>query len=315
MNCPICLSKNLSRCFNLYDDRYGYSGYFKLLKCTDCGHKTLQGKFSAELLSELYSNYYPRSALNLESYKVPTEKSGFYAWLNGEMSSPFRWVPKNVCVLDIGCGFGESLGYFKTRGCDAYGVEVDQNIRPIAEKYGYKVHVGLFDPDVYSANFFDYVTMSQVIEHVTDPIATLKGLAKVLKPGAYAILSIPNSNGWGAVLFGRRWINWHVPYHVQHFSLKSMKMVAEKAGLAIEQYKTITSSEWLYYQWIHLVTYPKMGKPSGFWSPKGSLTFKQRIAIRLLSLVHKTKTNHLITRLFDVFNLGDNLVFILSKPL
>ncbi len=38
-------------------------------------------------------------------------------------------MPRNVRVLDIGCGFGESLGYYEARGCEAYGVEADENTR------------------------------------------------------------------------------------------------------------------------------------------------------------------------------------------
>lgn len=313
-NCPVCFGE-CKLFFDLYDDRYGYLGIYPLLKCPSCGHKSLKGEFSEELLKKLYSEYYPRSVLKLESYKVPEEKSGFFAWLNGEKSSAFRWVPKNVRVLDIGCGFGESLGYYKSRGCDAYGVEADENIRRVAERFGYKVHIGLFNPDIYEPDFFDYVTMAQVIEHVTDPVETLKGVARVLKPGGNAILSTPNSNGWGARVFGRRWINWHVPYHLQHFSINSMKIAAEKAGMELKEYRTITSSEWLFYQWLHLITYPKMGEPSDFWSGRVHHSLKKRLLAKLAIGVHLCKINHLVTRIFDAFSMGDNFVFVLHKPI
>jgi 2-polyprenyl-3-methyl-5-hydroxy-6-metoxy-1,4-benzoquinol methylase len=274
----------------------------------------IKDEFSAELLSELYSKYYPRATFKVEDYKPHKVVRGFRAWLDGVMSSAFRWVPENVRVLDIGCGFGESLGYFQSRGCVAYGIEADENIRRVAERFEYNVYVGLFNPDIYETDFFDYVTMAQVIEHVTDPVETLKGIGKVLKPGGNAILSTPNSNGWGVKVFGRRWINWHVPYHIQHFSFKSMKIAAERSGLILEQCETITPSDWLFLQWIHLVTYPNIGEPSGFWSPQVNLTLKQNIAVQLLSLIHRTKINHFITRLFDLFNMGDNHIFVLRKP-
>lgn len=312
-NCSVCNSI-LEKFITLYDDRYGYPGYFKLFKCTNCGHKILDGDFSSELLSKLYTEYYPRSSFKLEDFKPYEELEGFRAWFNGVYSSPFRWVPKNVRILDIGCGFGESLGYHKSRDCDVYGVEADENIRRVADKFGFKVHVGLFDPDAYKPDFFDYITMAQVIEHVTDPITTLKGVARILKPGGIAILSTPNSNGWGARVFGRKWINWHVPYHLQHFSVESMKIATEKAGIVIKEYKTITSSEWLYYQWIHLVTYPKMGSPSAFWTKKAALTYPQYILLSMLMIIHKSKFNHVMTRLFDGMRFGDNFIFILSKP-
>jgi SAM-dependent methyltransferase len=216
--------------------------------------------------------------------------------------------------LDVGCGFGQSLGYHTARGCEVWGVEADENIRRVAEKFGYKVHVGLFDDRLYEGDYFDYVTMDQVIEHVTDPHATLKGVAKILKPGGKLILSTPNGRGWGARLFKRRWINWHAPYHLQFFTPRSMSIAAEKSGLTLLDVKTITNSEWLFYQLAHLLTYPQPCVSSWFWSPsKGTSSLASKFGVRLLSLMHKTKISHLVTRIFDGIGAGDNYVYVLAK--
>lgn len=313
--CPICGGQNIVSSGERYDDRYGYPGRFPLMKCIGCGHVFLQGEFSPEMLRDLYSNYYPRSTYELESHRPYREVRGFTAWLDGAMSATFRWVPRSVRVLDIGCGFGESLGYHQARGCDVYGVEADVNIRRVADRFGYKVHVGLFDPDVFDPDSFDYVTMSQVIEHVTDPVQTLSGIKRALKPGGLAIFSTPNASGWGALVFGNRWINWHAPYHVQFFSRNSMRLAAEQAGLVFVSAKTITNSEWLLYQWIHLATYPKVGVPSVFWSHNHrAITASQSRILRVLRAIHDFKINHLVTRFFDGFGLGDNRIFVLKKP-
>lgn len=297
-----------------YDDRYGYPGKFALMKCQHCGHEFLDCDLTSSQLIELYTNYYPRKSLDIASFKPHIEQGGFSAWFNGLTSSAFRWVPKNVRVLDVGCGFGESLGYHAARGCYVYGVEADENIRRVVKKFGYKVHVGLFDDRVYEPEFFEYVTMDQVIEHVIDPLLTLRGVARILKSGGKAILSTPNAGGCGAKVFGRRWINWHTPYHLQFFSKNSMRIAAEQAGFEVTQVKTITNSEWLFYQWIHLVTYPKLGEPSWFWSPqKDGTTFPQKLAVKLLSMMHRTRINHLLTRIIDGLSRGDNFVFILTK--
>lgn len=297
----------------LSDDRYGYPGSFPLLQCGQCGHAFLQAAFSPAQLGELYSKYYPRASFDTSSHRPAVQHGGFAAWLDGKKSAAFRWVPESVRVLDIGCGFGESLGYYKARGCDAWGVEADENIRRVAEEYGYKVHVGLFDPSLFEPNSFDYVTMSQVIEHVTDPMATLKGVSTVLKPGGTAILSTPNAAGLGSRLFGRRWINWHAPYHLQFFSVNSMREAATKAGLVLQETRTITSSEWLYYQWLHLTTYPKVGEISPCWAPGGKRSLPQKVAVGVLTLVHRCKINHMLTRLLDWLELGDSRLFFLHK--
>lgn len=310
--CLVC--SNAVRYYKtLFDDRYGYPGLFQLTRCDHCGHMSLQTTFSPGSLTRLYTDYYPRSAFRPEDYHSHKEVRGFRSWLNGERCSAYAWVPENVRVIDIGCGFGETLGYHKERGCEVYGVEADENIRRVAERHGFNVHVGLFDPDLYDPDFFDYVTMDQVIEHISDPMETLCGIARVLKPGGLAIMSTPNSNGWGARLFGRYWINWHAPYHLHHFSIKSMAIAAEQAGMVLEQIRVITSSEWLFYQWVHLVTFPQMGVPSPFWSSKGRLRAGKKWIIAILQIVHLTKINHFVTRLFDALGAGDNFLFILRK--
>ena len=315
MSCPICKNLQVQVVMQSCDDRYGYPGQFPLKQCGYCGHAFLECDLSPIQLTELYTNYYPRKNFDITKYKPYIEQGGFAAWLSGLSCSAFRWVPRNVRILDVGCGFGESLGYHAARGCDVYGVEADENIRRVVEKFGYKVHVGLFDERLYEQDFFDYVTMDQVIEHVTQPIFVMQGLARILKPGGTLILSTPNANGWGAKLFGVRWINWHTPYHLQFFTRQSMQLVAERSGLSLIEVKTVTNSEWLLYQWIHLITYPKHGVASWFWAQdKSVVPIHQKIIVKLLALLHKTKINHLITRFFDALSVGDNYVFVLKKP-
>lgn len=314
MKCPICSEPMPEIEMKTYDDRYGYPGLFTLMKCHRCEHQFLDCNLTAGELTDLYTNYYPRKSLDLSTYLPHKEQTGFYAWINGLGSSAFRWVPCNVRVLDVGCGFGQSLGYHTVRGCDVYGVEADENISRVVEKFGFKVHIGLFDDTVYSREFFDYITMDQVIEHVTDPITTLRGVSRILKPSGTVILSTPNARSMGARLFGKRWINWHIPYHQQFFTRESMRLAAAKAGLVVTEVKMKTSSQWLLYQWIHLVTYPEQGQPSWFWSPiKSSARLHHKIIVRVLMVLHKIKINHCITRILDGLDLGDNLLFFLKK--
>ena len=312
--CPICKAQSKTWREGLYDDRYGYPGFFSLRGCEACRHQQLDAVLSREQLRTLYTDFYPRANFDLADFTPHQEVNGFSAWINGDRSSAFRWVPKDVRVLDIGCGFGNTLAYHEARGCEAWGVEADENVRRVAEKYGFKVHVGLFDPSRYDPNSFDYVTLDQVIEHVTDPIETLRGVAHVLKSGGLAILSTPNGSGWGAKVFGRRWINWHAPYHLHCFSQTSMRLAAEQAGLVMERSMTITPSAWLYYQWLHVFTYPEEGNPSIFWAPGGTWSLMKRIGRQALTIAHRGKINHVITRVFDALGVGDNRLFFLRKP-
>ena len=313
IKCPICEELLSHKKADLYDDRYGFPEKFSLWACKNCNHYSLQENFSKSEIINLYTKYYPRSLFEVENYKPHREANGFFSWLDGVKCKAFRWVPRNVRILDIGCGFGETLGYHRLRGCDVHGVEADQNIQRVADRFGYQVRVGLFDPKQYTADYFDYVTLDQVIEHVQDPISMFNGIKKILKPGGCVILSTPNHLGFGASVFGRHWINWHTPYHLQFFSVESMGLMANKSGFRLEKTKTITSSEWLLYQWIHLLTFPRRGSTSSFWGGNKEISRGQKFAIRILYVIHRSKVNHLITRLLDALSIGDSRLYFLRK--
>ena len=313
-SCPICGRPNIDKVFQLFDDRFGFAGCFWLMHCHDCDHRFLDGvHFSDSEIQSLYSDYYPRRNMGPEDYRPHEERSGFGAWFDGAKASAFRWVPRGVRVLDIGCGFGEALGYHAARGCEVWGVESDENVMRLAQRHGFNVRIGVFNPGDFPAGHFDRVTMDQVIEHMRDPLATLAGIRTLLKTGGVAILSTPNAGGWGAKVFGRRWINWHTPYHLHFFSRRSMGIAAERAGLQSRTLGTVTQSDWLNYQWIHLATRRGPQQASPFWSGRGGYTMPERIALKAASLTHRSRINHLVTRAFDATGLGDSQLFELRK--
>ena len=171
-----------------------------------------------------------------------------------------------------------------------------------------------FDSKIFKSEMFDYVTLSQVLEHVTDPLHTLNEIATVLKPGGMVIISMPNASGWGARVFGRKWINWHVPYHLQFFSNASMLVAAKQAGLELVKSRTVTSSNWLIHQIIHLLEYPEQGTPSAYWSKQREKTsIGRKLMRRAVSSTRLLLIPQLLTRIMDIAQLGDNRIIILRK--
>jgi len=311
--CPICARPGGSRTYALYDDRYGYGGEFDQLRCAACGHRWLDWAPDADTLSTLYSEHYPRSERSVEDLRPLAAGGGgrLGAWWRGTRASAAFWVPPRVRVLDVGCGFGEALAYHRARGCEVHGVEADRNIARVAARHGFDVHVGLFEPARYGEAAFDYVTMDQVVEHAVDPVAMLAGVRSVLRVGGAAVLSTPNAGGVGARVFGRRWIHWHAPYHLHAFTPASLQLAAERAQLRIARLEMVASSEWLSYQWIHLMTAPLNGQPSPFWAPGRARGRPWRI--RSLRALHRTGIDHALTRLADGLGVGDNLIAMLER--
>lgn len=313
-SCPVCMAPTRAIYPNLYDDRYGYPGRFMLRLCNNCGHRHALTRFTPAEILQLYTQFYPRGRFAIDSFTAEVEQRGFKSWAKGDRASAFRWVPRNVRVLDIGCGMGTTLAYHRNRGCEAVGVEADENVRPIAERYGLDIHWGIFNAAMFPPASFDYVTLDQVAEHVGDPLSFFRDVAQILKPGGKVIVTTPNANSLGARLFGRRWLHWHTPYHLQFFTSRSMQRVAKHAGLEFVSRKVITASDWQYHQWRHALAYPKFGQVSDYWAPVDAPHGNFQEVGFLLSLAQRLRLPHLISRLLDSFGLGDSQLFVLRKP-
>lgn len=136
----------------------------------------------------------------------------------------------------------------------------------------------------------------------------------MLKPGGVAVVSTPNARGYGAVLLGKRWNNWHAPYHLNLFTRPSLRRLAEETGFEVRSIRTTTASAWLRYQWIQLFTRPKPGDASPFWDPRRSSGRVRRRVRQSASMLDRVQAFQLVTRLADGLGVGDNLLAILAKP-
>jgi 2-polyprenyl-3-methyl-5-hydroxy-6-metoxy-1,4-benzoquinol methylase len=313
--CPICTTGTVRLVrADLYDDRYGYPGTFALWRCASCAHQFLQALMTEELARELYSQYYPRAALDLEAWQPEREYPAWRRAVSRAGSAAFRWVPRGVRVLDVGCGFGQSLGYHRRRGCEAHGVDPDVNILRVAERFGLQARAGVFRPDDYPAGYFDTVTLDQVIEHVADPVEFLRGAARVLRPGGTILLATPNGRSLAARLLGARWVHWHAPYHLHLFSRRSLAAAARSAGLEVAWMRGITNPRWYGFQWLHLLSRPPAGTPSVFWSPGRTWPAGRALLRCAVSAAGRLGVNHVVAFGLDLCGAGDNLVLSLRKP-
>ena len=73
----------------------------------------------------------------------------------------------------------------------------------------------------------------------------LENVHRILKPNGRVWISCPNSQSWLRRVFGRSWINWHVPFHLFHFSGKTLAQLLERSGFEITELKCATPSHWM----------------------------------------------------------------------
>lgn len=106
-------------------------------------------------------------------------------------------IGHNKRVLELGSSTGfltESMR--QSFGCDVVGVEIDGQAAEEARQKGHEVHVLDLDRTNLSEHFkgqkFDVVLLADVLEHLRDPLATLRQIKPLLNEGGKIVSSIPH---------------------------------------------------------------------------------------------------------------------------
>ena len=114
-------------------------------------------------------------------------------------------------LLDVGCGTGHFLTVAEARGWDVVGLEVSQSalewLGRLKRERGLRFAVigTELTRSALPPNHFDVVTLFEVIEHLDDPLATLREAYRVLVSGGLLYLTTPNYNSLSRHLLHSRW--------------------------------------------------------------------------------------------------------------
>ncbi|MEN9341792.1 MAG: hypothetical protein RIQ54_48 [Candidatus Parcubacteria bacterium] len=133
-------------------------------------------------------------------------------------------------LLDIGCGTGEFLMHCKQRGFEVCGIDIAaRNIQEIKRRYGIsQVYQGTIKDFVaqHTQAKFDIITFFEIVEHLADPIDFLNDVKKILNPGGYIVVSVPNAARFG----GLKEKEENPPNHLFRWRKKPLQLFLQQEG-------------------------------------------------------------------------------------
>src|SRR5664280_978457 len=146
---------------------------------------------------------------------------------------PYRGAGKSL--REIGCGTGADLDWARQRGWDVHGLELSQSAVEIARKQGLDVQCSTFENANLSADSFDCITMSQVLEHLYSPRLALERCHQLLRPGGLILLAVPKFESWTRHAKGNYWHNLQFPIHLYHFNQPVLERMVQDAGFQVRE--------------------------------------------------------------------------------
>lgn len=150
-----------------------------------------------------------------------------------EQPGYFRDVTRHFApdarLLDVGCGTGWLADHFP----DYTGLDGSPDAVAAAGERGRNVQLhDVSEPLPLEDASFDGVVMKDLLEHVPDPVALVREVRRVLRPGGRVFASSPDA---------QRWV-WDDYTHRRPFTRKSFRLLFADQGLDVEHvgYESVT---------------------------------------------------------------------------
>lgn len=217
-SCPLCdtasKAEDIAHVFQL--SRY--------IKCSCCSLVYLSPRLREEEMRKVYESsvYFEGSETNLGYQSYSSQDLCYAQTFKRRLQRVLRYQSPGRS-LDIGCGTGilveeaSKLGY-ESHGIDVSGHGLSSRLRAMGDRF----KLGTLDEVGYPEDYFDLITMCDVIEHIYDPRAFVKSLTRVVKTGGIVALATPNYDAMLRKILGNRNVSFKIPEHVTYYTTKTL---------------------------------------------------------------------------------------------
>lgn len=244
--CPACRSTEYTAIgkprLNLISREFVDKDYL-VVQCNNCKvyYVSPEINFTDEQWSRLYNSEYFAMQSNILIKRRHKELVKRF-----ERAEKLRETNGDVKFLDIGAGEGKTLIAGLERDWDVTGIDIVDNRIPEAKNDKINFIRGKFIEYDFPENYFDFIYLDSVLEHVLNPKEYLEKIRQILKPGGIIYIGVPNEdslfNDVRRIIFnltGKKDISvkikpFDTPYHVIGFNNRSLRNIIGKAGLKIK---------------------------------------------------------------------------------
>ena len=209
-------------------------GAFALLRCADCQYAFVRNPrtdFADLYDAEYYAGRGADSLVDYDAEMTDPRTVRTYEWRGitrivgslVDLDAGTRW-------LDYGCGLGGLVRYVDEQvGCSIVGFEEGYAADRMAASG--VPHVGKADLPALASSF-DVITAIEMLEHTLDPVAELRAMRELLKPGGVLFLTTGNAAPHRHDL--THWSYTAVPdVHIGFFEPATLARALEAAGFEV----------------------------------------------------------------------------------
>jgi len=167
--------------------------------------RMILGGFDLNLTKELYAFFLEVKEEEIFSVSFK-EKWGFDFYYStgarNDIINILELERNNLNILEIGCACGGTLQEIKNINpkTNVFGIEINENAAKIAKMIGQVSSEDIEETELsFQQEFFDYIILGDVLEHLYNPQKVLENIKPYLKVGGKIVASIPNIQHWSII--------------------------------------------------------------------------------------------------------------------
>jgi len=196
----------------------------RVIECPVCGLVYKETQPTSRCLDFIYKGLYAHHSCACEGTD----------WGAPEYVRRMR-LPKGGRHLDYGCGNGNVVLHARGAGIESVGIDPFlpdflQQGKNVAFFHKLTAECAQFQ----EMGCFDAISMWAVIEHLENPLETVKGLARVLKTGGHLFFNAPNADSWIARKDGGHWAIALLVEHSTFWTKRAVNYLASASGLRVQ---------------------------------------------------------------------------------
>ncbi len=241
VDCDICSLDDTEVLFRKRDKLGITEVEFQVVECKRCGLLYVNPRPTEAEMGKFYPEAYAwKETLEADSFLTKwvrrLEKGYRYHLLRDEVSKVVKFTGRSSGkVLDVGCGTGDRLDVFRSKGFETYGVETSDSANYAREH----LHLNVSKGDLFSAQFqdrsFDIVTLYNVLEHTHHPSRVCNEIHRIVKDDGFLVIQIPNKDSLQYKIFKERWAAFDVPRDLYYFGVEILGLLLGKVGFVLRK--------------------------------------------------------------------------------
>lgn len=145
------------------------------------------------MLKEYYESYWSKRIDEKPDSPISEKLPKFFKKYTS-YGAILRYIEPCNKLLDVGCGDGNVSQLYKSKSKEVFGIDISKTALEQAKQRGIQTFLQDLNllPLCFEDEYFDYIVLTDVIEHIVNPIELLKESKRMLKNGGIAIITTPN---------------------------------------------------------------------------------------------------------------------------